>query len=324
MKSYSGNCTLPTTGEGFVSSPNLRGTLDIAWSCLSVPLICTWSVLHLNVPVQSKCKGKMHRLCRATYRTFIKLQWMLFNLLAPEWSLAKAWADSRSVAFVRDRFRSAAEADGVDWEGCHSHFANLGGFAISFAEVTTSAPCEAMSPPCDSVSREGCFSTTQSLSRDDFITGRNSIPGESIHMRDRSAEIDTRSNEGIDSLGLPFTHADSERMIDRIDSQSDERDQDQPKDSLVDQPRTIRQSTSHSTLQTSLVALEEPSNIIDTSQHGADDGMLLPPRLQQRLNARKKQKPLDPNSTVYRSLSRFVGPIQTHSMDAAYAELACR
>ena len=46
-----------TIVHGWVSEPQGRGTTSIVYSCLGTVLICTWSVLHLDVP---KRHGKVY------------------------------------------------------------------------------------------------------------------------------------------------------------------------------------------------------------------------------------------------------------------------
>ncbi|KAH8665632.1 hypothetical protein BGZ61DRAFT_366339 [Ilyonectria robusta] len=140
MKSFGTNCTLPPDGVGFVSSPNTRGTLDILWTCLSVLLICTWSILHLNVPMQSTPNGKAQKYLRSAHRLFWKLMWMMANVIAPEWPFGKAWADYLSVSSVEKRFEELKEEDQVHWSRTHCYFANMGGIAIKFEESTKTSP----------------------------------------------------------------------------------------------------------------------------------------------------------------------------------------
>ncbi|KAL6909213.1 hypothetical protein GGI43DRAFT_394861 [Trichoderma evansii] len=150
MKLAGSNCTLPPEGANFVSSPEVRGTLDILWSSLAVLLVCTWSILHLNVPVQSVPATKWQKYKRSTLRALSKSKWMLFNVAAPEWSLGKAWSDYCSVSSCMEEFKAFADKDGVKWTRMHSHFANLGGFAIRFTP-STRQPEETSSSPADSV-----------------------------------------------------------------------------------------------------------------------------------------------------------------------------
>ncbi|KAJ5832279.1 hypothetical protein N7474_000590 [Penicillium riverlandense] len=146
MKTFSGNYTLPPDGVNFVSSPNVRGTLDILWSCLSVLLICTWSIIHPAVPFQTSPQRKIQKFNRAAVRLFWKFSWMLLNLLAPEWSLAKAWADYQSVSSLEDGFKKFQEQDGVPWSRAHIHLANMGGFAIRFSSSSMPAPSDDKNP----------------------------------------------------------------------------------------------------------------------------------------------------------------------------------
>jgi len=93
MISFASNCTLPPKGIGFVSAPEVRGTLDILWSCLATLVICTWSILHLNVPEQSTPNGKLQKYTRSSVRLFHKIKWLFVNILAPEWAFGKAFGD---------------------------------------------------------------------------------------------------------------------------------------------------------------------------------------------------------------------------------------
>lgn len=90
MAIFSINCTLPPEGTAFVHPPNARGTLDIVYSCAVVIVLCTWSVLHLNVPLQTTPTNKLQKLARSLSRTLTKLKWMVVNILAPEWPFAQA------------------------------------------------------------------------------------------------------------------------------------------------------------------------------------------------------------------------------------------
>ncbi|CAF9928503.1 MAG: hypothetical protein GOMPHAMPRED_005149 [Gomphillus americanus] len=132
MKSFDSNCPLPPEGTNFVSAPAFRGTLQILWTCVSVLVLCTWSVVHLNVPPQIKVRSKKQRLRRASSRVFSKIRWMLFNILAPEWIFTKALSDFLSVRGLRARFVAQAEKDGIPWSNAHTHFADMGGFGLSF------------------------------------------------------------------------------------------------------------------------------------------------------------------------------------------------
>lgn len=46
------DCPLPPSGTNYVAGPNVRSSLTILWNCLSVILLCTWNIQHLNIPVR--------------------------------------------------------------------------------------------------------------------------------------------------------------------------------------------------------------------------------------------------------------------------------
>lgn len=311
MKPYSSNCTLPPTGEIFVSSPNVRGTLDIVWTCLSVLLICTWSVLHLNVPIQSKCKGKGQKINLIYIRTTTKLKWLLLNLLAPEWSLAKAWSDSRSVAFVKDGFKKFAETDDDHWEDCHSHFANLGGFTISFAAIPTSAPL---------ISSHGSISGTAGVTTGDThpentsTHERHSMSGADCILGSGDfTDRDALSSEEPDVPGVPLNHTDLESLSGHISPQEDENDRLQPIGSLVDQPAIISPNTSSSTRETCNFTRRASSGALSNTSAAKPDTYVtsfLIPRIKERLERSKQRHSLHSMPRSLYRLSRVIGPIE--------------
>lgn len=129
---FDSNCTIPQQDVSFVSAPYIRGTLDIVWTCATVLLICTWSVLHLNIPISSTPSTSSQKYVRITRRTLTKATWMLFNLLAPEWPLAKALSDRLAVKSLDKDFEELSKQDEVPWSASHTYFANMGGFVIKF------------------------------------------------------------------------------------------------------------------------------------------------------------------------------------------------
>ncbi|OBS26102.1 hypothetical protein FPOA_00045 [Fusarium poae] len=51
--SFDTHCTLPQEIVTYVSGPNVRSTLEIFWSSMATIFLCTWTVLHLNIPKQT-------------------------------------------------------------------------------------------------------------------------------------------------------------------------------------------------------------------------------------------------------------------------------
>jgi hypothetical protein len=78
--------------NGWVSSPNSRGTLDIIWSSLFTIFLSTWTALHLNVP--SPYDGFLTI-------AFRKFKWMLLTALMPEMTVMFAlaqWIQAKKTA----------------------------------------------------------------------------------------------------------------------------------------------------------------------------------------------------------------------------------
>ncbi|KAL3476637.1 hypothetical protein BJX99DRAFT_270308 [Aspergillus californicus] len=79
---------------GWVSSPNVRSTSEILWSCLSIFLVCSWKCVHLNIPSSEESEAGWHTTLQGwlpywptgLYRRLLyrRLKWMIFIAMAPE------------------------------------------------------------------------------------------------------------------------------------------------------------------------------------------------------------------------------------------------
>ena len=107
--------------HGWVPEPDGRGTWSIVWSCLVTIFICTWSVLHLDVP-------KRHGWW---YLFFRKFGWMLLTALAPEWILFSAVEDCLQA---RSLLRRLVTHGGDGWTLEHAEFAVAGGLRVKSPE----------------------------------------------------------------------------------------------------------------------------------------------------------------------------------------------
>jgi hypothetical protein len=103
---------------GWVNSPNGRGTSDIIWSCLSTVVLCSWSILCLNIPSREEGWWRCARR---------KFQWSLLTVMGPEvifqlslgeWLVARRW---------HKKFK---ESGYQHWTMTHSFYANMGGFIL--------------------------------------------------------------------------------------------------------------------------------------------------------------------------------------------------
>jgi hypothetical protein len=138
------NCTFPSAIVNFVSSGNVRGTLDILWSSLFTLLICTWTVQHLNIPQQTKdYDGSWDKLKEAFKRSGTKVKWMLVTLIVPEFLVGRAFQDFMMTKKSCREMRRLAEKDGVKWTLTHAYYANMGGFILE----VDSSPASKLSHP---------------------------------------------------------------------------------------------------------------------------------------------------------------------------------
>lgn len=127
-------CTLPPPATTFVRPPDARGTLDIVYSCLTIIILCTWSILPLNVPTQIESRPGKQTHLRGVRRLQTKLKWMAINVLGPEWPLITAINGLESVKKLEKKFEMYKGIDDVPWTSSHTHLENMGGFMISFGD----------------------------------------------------------------------------------------------------------------------------------------------------------------------------------------------
>lgn len=125
---------------------------------------------------------------------------MLLNLLAPEWSLAKAWADYRSVSSLEEGFEKFREQDGVPWSRAHIHLANMGGFAIRFSSLSAPAPSVVKCPSVSAMrsktddSSNGCLSPS---TRNSFVATGEDLSASDETQLNRSNSVPVSSSSRI-------------------------------------------------------------------------------------------------------------------------------
>ncbi|KAJ5809556.1 uncharacterized protein N7503_001774 [Penicillium pulvis] len=132
--SFKTNCTLPSNSAqvNYVSSPDIRGTLNIAWSCVFTIIACTWTVQNPNAPWQREHYSTGRRgWWKWTMTKYAGLVgWFFTTIVAPEWLLMKYLGDYLEARkYVRD-CQKYAEEDKVQWTASHYHFARMGAFVM--------------------------------------------------------------------------------------------------------------------------------------------------------------------------------------------------
>ncbi len=77
---------------GWVWDVGNRSSFDVLWSCLAVILVCTYKVVHLNLPAESEAEASWRRW--GFWKKWLrKLKWMGFMALSPEMLLSMALQD---------------------------------------------------------------------------------------------------------------------------------------------------------------------------------------------------------------------------------------
>ncbi|KAI1325449.1 hypothetical protein F5Y16DRAFT_264878 [Xylariaceae sp. FL0255] len=115
---------------GFVGDPNGRGTSSLVISCLSTLILCVWSALHLNVPVQNETKFRS---------LWLNVRWIIAGIYAPELVVFTAWRQWSSARILQQVVSKALrdpsnplsqKGNTPEWTMIHSFFACAGGFAL--------------------------------------------------------------------------------------------------------------------------------------------------------------------------------------------------
>lgn len=131
------NCTLPAEElHHFVAAPQIRGTLDILWTCLATIFACTYTVLHLNLPEQRDGQD-FDRGWRGDLKWWWKgirssLVWTAITLLAPEYYAMVALDEYINARRILRELKHLPESQNPaqGWTFSYAFFMNMGGFAI--------------------------------------------------------------------------------------------------------------------------------------------------------------------------------------------------
>lgn len=131
---FNTNCTLPEHVFNYVSSPNTRGTIDIAWSCFATIVACVYTVLHLNLPRRPEHVSPKRKATLSWENDIFTPGLMVFiGTFCPEWiftvALMEFWDASHQLRCLRNsaRLRSLGSEARKRWKLSHMFFANMGG-----------------------------------------------------------------------------------------------------------------------------------------------------------------------------------------------------
>lgn len=134
MYSFDPICSLPPAHTAYVNNPNVHNTSSIVFSSFTNLVLCTWSIPHLNVPIEAitSRSGFVTSVTKILYLFWTKVKWMVFALPAPELLLGTAVSDLLSARTSEEDMRDFAAGDEIDWT-----LANMGGFVVRFDDRST-------------------------------------------------------------------------------------------------------------------------------------------------------------------------------------------
>jgi hypothetical protein len=187
--SFTPTCTLPPPGTNYVSGPNVRSSLTILWNCLSIIILCTWSIQHFNIPaIRPEAKSWLQKLRWAILDSRSKAKWMLFTILVPEFLVGKALGEYRAARYG---------CKGVDWSMIHSYMANMGYFVLDWGVLSDSSPGEG--------------TTNQTRSSSEIIAEKNSGGERAKIISEMQAVVD-------DSIGVEDLSSSTAINLSRLKS----------------------------------------------------------------------------------------------------------
>ena len=111
--------------QGWTSSPNSRGSIDIIWSCLITLIFCSWSAVCVNIPARGDSTFK--KLQRKAWLTWI-------CIIGPEYLLVIAlgqWSEAKQS--VQEFHEKAYHK----WTMKHAFYTQMGGFLAVTTDKTT-------------------------------------------------------------------------------------------------------------------------------------------------------------------------------------------
>ncbi|KAF2650631.1 hypothetical protein K491DRAFT_638730, partial [Lophiostoma macrostomum CBS 122681] len=107
---------------GWVTEPTTRGTASLLFSCVSTILICTWSALHLDVPLRQDASAISLFLRKVVY--------LIFALLAPEMVALIAFWDWAGTRKLTEDMRT--HVVGSEWSSTLSFFVVMHGVRVQY------------------------------------------------------------------------------------------------------------------------------------------------------------------------------------------------
>ncbi|KAL3465910.1 hypothetical protein BJX64DRAFT_252147 [Aspergillus heterothallicus] len=119
---------------GWTSSPDVRGTSDILWSCGAIFLVCTWKCMHFNLPSHEESEAGWHTFWGWLPYWPTRLRWKVI-LRQASWMCIIAIAPELGISMAADEFWQAwklrRKVDSPGFTLTHAFYALMGGFVIA-------------------------------------------------------------------------------------------------------------------------------------------------------------------------------------------------
>ncbi|KAK5996334.1 hypothetical protein PT974_03089 [Cladobotryum mycophilum] len=108
--------------------------MSIVWSCISIIILSTWSILHLDIPAHITVSNRRERICRAVYLMWRKIFWMALKVFSPEFAATGCMRKLLTTKSNSAKLEQWAYYDGVPWTVTHTILVDMGGIALRFAK----------------------------------------------------------------------------------------------------------------------------------------------------------------------------------------------
>jgi len=106
---------------GWCFTETSRTTFDILWTCISIMIVCTYKVMHLNIASKGEISARWWQWPFWKYQMRV-LKWMVIMALSPEIALSISMRDWLWARESVKRFTTSTSINSPPLHKHHSHF----------------------------------------------------------------------------------------------------------------------------------------------------------------------------------------------------------
>jgi hypothetical protein len=137
LQAANGNKTLLQSelAPSWATTPNIRSTASLLWTCVLTLCVCVFTVIHINVPLPNEPQA---------FHFLRKTKWAVFAIVAPELALATAiqqWSTARALKRELNSLSSSQNDGKVDSNSTkkfgitYCFYAVMGGFMVDVSDI---------------------------------------------------------------------------------------------------------------------------------------------------------------------------------------------